>query len=86
VSSQKRVGSKDEEEKEWNFKEMESVLTEITSKQSGIGGILAAMIYQIDHNSKKASAKGVSSASPASGGSQNKLIKLEDAKSSTTVN
>jgi len=39
------TGSKDEEEKEWNFQEMDSVLSEISSKNTGIGGILAAMVY-----------------------------------------
>ena len=54
-SDSKLPSSKDEEEKEWNFQEMNSVLSDIASKNSGIGGILSAMIYQIDfnHNSKE---------------------------------
>lgn len=46
------TGSKDEEEKEWNFQEMDAVLNEIATKNAGIGGILAAMVYQIEHNNK----------------------------------
>lgn len=32
---------------------MDKVLREITSKSNSIGGILAAMVYQIDHSQKK---------------------------------
>jgi len=53
----KLPNSKDEEEKEWNFEHMDQVLTEITSANTGIGGILAAMIYQIDSDSKKQATK-----------------------------
>jgi hypothetical protein len=48
----KRANSKDEEEKEWDFKHLDHVLTQITSQQTGIGGIMAAMIYQIDQDAK----------------------------------
>jgi hypothetical protein len=44
----KRPNSKDEEEKEWNFQHLDHVLTQITSQHAGIGGIMAAMVYQID--------------------------------------
>ena len=37
--------SKDEDEKDWNFPELDQVLGEITAKHTGIGGILAAMVY-----------------------------------------
>jgi len=53
----KLPSSKDEEEKEWNFQHLDQVLTEITSANTGIGGILAAMIYQIDTDSKKGEGK-----------------------------
>jgi hypothetical protein len=46
------TGSKDEEEKDWNFQELDAVLTDIATKNTGIGGILAAMVYQIDHTNK----------------------------------
>ena len=32
---------------------MDKVLGEIVSKNSGVGGIMAAMVYQIDQNTKK---------------------------------
>jgi hypothetical protein len=72
----KMSGSKDEEEKEWNFQEMDAVLTEIASKNAGIGGILAAMVYQIDHNGKKKdSSKGNDTSKMKVGGG---LIKIDD--------
>lgn len=43
--AKKLATSKDEEEKEWNFQQLDQILGEITSQHSGIGGILAAMIY-----------------------------------------
>lgn len=44
-SSKPLPKSKDDEEKEWNTVEMDKVLVEITGKNSGIGGILAAMVH-----------------------------------------
>ena len=37
----------------WNFEHLDHVLTQITSQHAGIGGIMAAMVYQIDQDSKK---------------------------------
>jgi len=54
-TTKKLPNSKDEEEKDWSFPHLDQVLTEITSQNTGIGGILAAMIYQIDNNSQKGS-------------------------------
>ena len=50
--AKKRPTSKDEEEKEWNIQNLDHVLTQITSQHAGIGGIMAAMVYQIDKDAK----------------------------------
>jgi hypothetical protein len=68
----KRANSKDEEEKEWDFKHLDHVLTQITSQQTGIGGIMAAMIYQIDQDAKQKT--------PTAIKKEASNIKLEDGK------
>lgn len=37
--------SRDDEEKEWNFSQMEKVMAEIKTEHGTVGNILAAMVY-----------------------------------------
>jgi len=44
------VKSKDDEDKEWNFHQLEKVLSELPSANGTVGNILAAMVYQLSHS------------------------------------
>ena len=37
--------SKDEEEKEWSFQNLDKILAEVRPEHGGVGTILAAMVY-----------------------------------------
>lgn len=45
--------SRDDEDKEWNFSQMEKAMAEVSMENGTIGNILAAMVYQIAHQNKK---------------------------------
>ena len=46
--------SRDDEDKDWNFSQLEKVMAEINSENGTVGNILAAMVYQIANQNKKA--------------------------------
>ena len=45
--------SVDDEKKEWDFQAFERVVSEMESASTTVGGILGAMIYQIEEANKK---------------------------------
>lgn len=48
--------SRDDEEKEWNFPQLEKTLAELPQEHGTVGNILAAMIYQISNQTNKTNA------------------------------
>jgi hypothetical protein len=44
--------SLDDRKKTWNFSQYENILSEMNSGTTGVGNILAAIVYQIEKNKK----------------------------------
>ena len=63
-----KLTSQDDGEKKFEFSAFERVMTEMTNSSTGIGGILSAMVYQIEQDNAKEQIKAAGASQPVTAG------------------